>query len=46
MNSTGNKISLSADQVDKVKYIVVQGADINTGSKGMVFEKPLVIQIK
>jgi hypothetical protein len=46
MNSNGNKISLSADQVDKVKYIVVQGADINTGSKGMVFEKPLVIQIK
>lgn len=46
MSSSGSKLSLTADQVDKVKYIVVQGADINTGSKGMVFEKPLVIQIK
>lgn len=46
MSSSGSKLSLTADQVDIVKYIVVQGADINTGSKGMVFEKPLVIQIK
>lgn len=46
LNSASSKISLSTEQVDKVRYIIVQGADINTGSKGMVFEKPLVIQIK
>ena len=44
--SDKSKIELSTEQIDKVKYIVIQGANINTGSKDFVFEKPLVIQIK
>jgi hypothetical protein len=44
--STTNKITLNSEEIDKVKYIIIQGADINTVSKSFVFEKPLVIQIK
>jgi hypothetical protein len=44
--SENNEIKLSTEQIDKVKYIIIQGANINTGSKDFVFEKPLVIQIK
>jgi hypothetical protein len=46
LTSDNNEIKLSAEQIDKVKYIIIQGANINTGSKDFVFEKPLVIQIK
>jgi hypothetical protein len=44
--SASNRITLKSDEIDKVKYIIIQGADINAGSKSFVFEKPLVIQIK
>ena len=44
--SASNKITLNSEEIDKVKYIIIQGADINAGSKSFVFEKPLVIQIK
>jgi len=44
--SEKSKIELTTEQIDKVKYIVIQGANINIGSKDFVFGKPLVIQIK
>jgi len=45
-NSSSSKISLNSEQIDKVKYVIIEGADINTGTKNMVFDRPFVIQIK
>lgn len=45
-NSASSKISLNSEQIEKVKYVIIEGADINTGTKGMVFDRPFVIQIK
>jgi hypothetical protein len=44
--ATGDVINIPTGNIDALRYVVVEAADINNEIKNMEFESPLVIQVK
>lgn len=46
LTATGDVINIPTGNIDALRYVVVEAADINNEIKNMEFESPLVIQVK
>jgi hypothetical protein len=46
LTATGDVINIPTSNIDALRYVVVEAADINNEIKNMEFESPLVIQVK
>lgn len=46
LTSAGDVINIPTGNIDALRYVVVEAADINNEIKNMEFESPLVIQVK
>lgn len=46
LTAAGDVINIPTDNIEALRYVVVEAADINNEIKNMEFESPLVIQVK
>lgn len=46
LTASGDVINIPTDNIEALRYVVVEAADINNEIKNMEFESPLVIQVK